>query len=275
MKSFVIIVGSIMFCLWWSPVQANNNFFLPGDSFFSVTLTREVIKEWANLVESEVEFPYSRFDGDFSTFGNLGYTKLKILGVDKNFRDALLEAYWRYTALQRPLFRLEDETQSDFRQVNGVVALIYNLDFDGPLGLKFNQDWQIEGLRQYAGLFNTSEPVINDWRLGPEFRPLKLTKTVQPLAHIGFGDEPHEAMAFPVFANASEIKIVLVGFAFQDESGNRQTCPNLQRIFDGLGGAEYISIDQKGFTSFYCDEKDGWKKNRFNLPVAKRESKIP
>jgi hypothetical protein len=271
MKSVLLL----LFCLWVSPARAHNNFFLPGDSFFSVTITREVIKEWANLTESEVEFLYSRLDGEFSPTGNLGYTKLSLLGVDKDFRDSLSEAYWRYTALQRPVFRLDDDSQVSFRQINGVVALIYNRDFEGPLGLKFNQDWQIEGLRQYAGLFKTSVPVINDWRLGPEYRPLKLARPIAPLAHIGLDGAVHEAMAFPILANASEIKIVLAGLVDQDESGNRQTCPNLQRIFDNVGGTEYITVDQKGFTYFYCDVKDGWQKTRFDLPIAKRESKIP
>jgi len=275
MKFFSWLACAILLSPGLSPIQAQNIFFLPGDSFFSVTLTREMIKQWASLTESEVEFSYSRFDGDFSTSGNLGYSKLKILDVDKAMREALSEAYWRYSALQRPVFSLDDVTKTGLRQINGVVALIYSRDFDGPLGLKFNQDWQIEGLRKYAGLFRTSGPVVKDWGLGPEYKPLKLAKPVPPLAHIGLGDVGNEAMVFPVLLNAAEIKIILVGFAEQDDSGNRQSCPNLQRIFDNVGGAEYISVDQEGFTLFYCDVNEGWKKSRFDLPIAKQESMIP
>ncbi|MDF1811963.1 MAG: hypothetical protein P1V20_07105 [Verrucomicrobiales bacterium] len=262
MKILPILAVPVLAALCQSPAMAHNNHFLPGDSFFSVSVTRKVIDQWTENKGKNFGFEYSRFDGKFMVDGNLGYTKLKMDGIDSGFQAALTKAYWRYTALERPLFRLESDDQEVYTQTNGVVALIYHKDFQGPLGLKLNENWQIEGLRKYSGLFEKAEPVITDWTLGPEHLPLQLKQPVPPLAHIPLENEERLTMDTPVTVDASEIKVIFVGFAKQDGFEEAQTCPNLQNIYDNVPGTKYIVIDGKGFTTWTCDDSGKWSQAR-------------
>lgn len=256
--------------------SAHNNYFLPGDSFFSVSITRDVIKKWMENSKPEFEFDYSRFDGEFFACGNIGYSNLKVHGIDANFKAALSEAYWRYSSNEPPLYRLEDEKTMKQSQVNGVVALIYNSDFDGPFGLKFNEDWQAQGMERYCGLFNSAKPVIADWQLGSKYRPLKLDSAPEPLEHIQSGGyEVLRTMDTVLSIEAKNIKIVLVGFVKQDGYAIMQTCPNLQRIFDDENDLEYVAVDSKGFTTFSSVENAGWEESRINIPLSEEKSWIP
>ncbi|MDF1756130.1 MAG: hypothetical protein P1U89_25310 [Verrucomicrobiales bacterium] len=263
---FLSLSTVLLLALFAQTVRAHNNFFLPGDAFFSTSITREVIDKWAENQEKAFDFQYSRFDGKFQAAGNLGYTNLKLKGLSPSFKEALTKAYWRYTALHRPIFRLESDDREDYTQINGVVALIYRKDFEGPLGLKLNENWQIEGLREYGGFFQKADPVIQDWRLGPERLPLKLAEKVPPLAHIPLDGEDRFTMKTPVVADLSDIKIILVGFADQEGFEERQTCPNLQKIYDSVPGTEYMIVDEKGFTHYTCDEKGNWQKAKTEKP---------
>lgn len=128
MKTPSLLFSIALWCLP-STALAHNNYFLPGDAFFSVTLTRDTIREWTTNEGGDFEFHYTRFDGQFMACGNIGYTKLKVSGIDDSLRSALSEAYWRYSSNERPLYRLENDNPKELSQVNGVVALIYNSDF--------------------------------------------------------------------------------------------------------------------------------------------------
>ena len=122
---------------------AHNNYFLPGDAFFSVAVPQSDILTWSASTADTLELSYSRFDGEFFACGNIGYTRLTVTGVSADFRSALVEAYWRFTSGHRPLYREEgDDGKSILEQTNSVVALVYGKDFslDFPLGLKFNED---------------------------------------------------------------------------------------------------------------------------------------
>ena len=274
MKTPAILLATLFWCLIPS-AKAHNNYFLPGDAFFSASITRDVIREWMRNDGSEFEFHYSRFDGQFMACGNIGYTKLKIAGIDDRFRAALSEAYWRYTDNERPLFRLENDDPKELSQVNGIVALIYNSDFSGPLGLKLNEDWQTQGAGRYGGLFKTAEPVVADWKLGPKFPPLKIDQALDPRRHLHKGGVAHRTMDVQLTASAKDLKIVLVGFASQEGYAVFQTCPNLQRIYDYEDRTEYVVVDPKGLTTFSCNENGLWKEERIDTPVSDRDSQIP
>lgn len=274
MKILAFAISLLLGCLAGT-AQAHNNYFLPGDSLFSVSITRDVIKKWMESSEPEFEFHYSRFDGQFMACGNIGYTKLKVVGIDASFRSALSEAYWRYSSNERPLYRLEDDNPKDLSQVNGIVALIYNADFDGPLGLKLNEDWQAQGAGRYCGLFETAQPVVADWQLGTKFPPLKLDVDLAPLRHLQSGGEIHRTMDTQLTATAKNLKMVIVGFASQDGYSVMQTCPNLQRIYDYEDRTEYVTVDPKGITTFSCNENGLWKEERIEMPVSERSSWIP
>jgi len=274
MKTPALLLSLLICCLSTS-AKAHNNYFLPGDSFFSVTLTRDTIREWMSNDGADFEFHYSRFDGQFMACGNIGYTKLKVLGIDDKFRSALSEAYWRYTNNERPLFRLENDNPKKVSQVNGIVALIYNSDFSGSLGLKLNEDWQTQGAGRYCGLFKTADPVVADWKLGAKFPPLKIDQTLEPLRHLQSGGEVHRTMDVQLTASAKNLKIVLVGFASQDGYAAMQSCPNLQRIYDYEDRTEYVVVNPKGLTTFSCNENGLWKEERIDTPVSGRNSWIP
>ena len=222
--------------------------------------------------DGEFDFRYSRFDGQFMVCGNMGYTSLRVKGIDDNFRSALAETYWRYESSHRPLFRLENDNPKELSQINGVVALIYNADFDGPLGLKLNEDWQTQGEGRYCGLYQTAKPTVMDWKLGPKYPALKLDVDVNPLAHLGAREGVPHTMDEPLVTKASNLKIILVGFASQ---ANFPICPNLQKIYDFEEYSEYISIDLKGFTTFSYIDNEGGKEERIKVPLSKRESRIP
>lgn len=274
MKTPALLFSILLGCLSTS-ARAHNNYFLPGDAFFSVSLTRDTIREWMNNDGDDFEFHYSRFDGQFMACGNIGYTKLKVREIDEKFRAALSEAYWRYTNNERPLFRLENDNPKELSQVNGIVALIYSSDFSGPLGLKLNEDWQTQGAGRYCGLFKTAEPVVVDWTLGPKFPPLKIDQSLEPLRHLRSGGDVHRTMEVELTASAKNLKIVLVGFASQDGYAVMQTCPNLQRIYDYEDRTEYVGVDPKGLTTFSCNENGLWKEERIDTPVSGRSSWIP
>lgn len=241
-------------------VKAHDNHFLPGDAFFSVSFTRDSLHFWIENEPQTFDLKYARFDGKHTTDGSLGYSKLQIQDINDAFRTTVTKAYWRFTALQRPLFRLESDDQEVFTQTNGVVALIYSKGFQGTPGLKYNENWQIEGLRNYAGLFTKAGPVIEDWSKGPEVLPLKLANPVPPLAHIPMEDEAKRSMTAPVMVKAIDIKILFVGFTEQKEGfESTQTCPNLQKIYDNVPGTEYMVIDSEGFTKFSCNSNGKWE----------------
>ncbi len=266
----------LLFLCFGGSASAHNNYFLPGDSFFSVSITRDVIKKWMENSKPEFEFEYSRFDGEFIACGNIGYSNLKVHGIDSNFKSALSEAYWSYSINEPPLYRLEDEKTKKQSQVNGVVALIYNADFDGPFGLKFNEDWQTQGAGRYCGLFEAAKPVIFDWQLGSKFPPLKLDSAPEPLEHIQPGGyDVFRTMEKVLTTEAKNIKIVLVGFVKQDGYAVTQKCPNLQRIFDEEENTEYVTVDLKGFTTISLVQNEGWKENRIDTPVPAESSNIP
>jgi hypothetical protein len=274
MKTPALLLPIVLWCVSIT-AQAHNNYFLPGDAFFSVTLTRDTIQKWMSNEAEDFEFHYSRYDGQFMACGNIGYTNLKVTGIDSNFRAALSEAYWRYTDDERPLYRLENDNPKELSQVNGIVALIYNSDFSGPLGLKLNEEWQAQGGGRYCGLYRTSEPVVADWTLGPKFPPLKIDQTLEPLGHLQSGGDVHRTMDTQLTAPASRLKIVLVGFASQEGYAVMQTCPNLQRIYDYEDRTEYVVVDPKGLTMFSCNENGLWKEERIETPVSERDSWIP
>lgn len=141
--------------------------------------------------------------------------------------------------------------------------------------MKLNEDWQAQGAGRYCGLFKTAKPVVADWTLGPKFSPLKIDQALKPLRHLKSGGDVHRTMDTQLTTSAKNLKIVLVGFASQDGDAIMQTCPNLQRIYDYEDGTEYVVVNQKALTTFSCNENGGWKEERIDTPVPKRNSWIP
>ena len=255
------------------PLQAHNNYFLPGDAFFSVSLSRKTIREWSANKSDTFTFEYRRFDGAFMACGNIGYTKLQVTGIDENFRTALAEAYWRYE--ENPIYRQDGEEDDELTQINSVVALIYNADFSGPLGLKLNEDWISEGGGIYAGLIKTDKAVIDDWKMAAKYPPLNLDSKIGKLQHLTKGPEVHHTVDKPLLATASKLKIFLVGHS--EMKGYFPICPNLEKIHDVE--AEYISyfkVTANGFVEHSIDERySDWTAKKTTLPLESSKSMIP
>jgi len=273
MKSPTLLLSFLLWCLIVS-AKAHNNYFLPGDALFSVSLTRDVVREWMSNDGTDFEFNYSRFDGQFMACGNIGYTKLKVTGVDDKFRSALVEAYWRFTRGVYPEFQEVDYETGEQRQTNAVVALIYNEDFDGILGLKYNENWIKEGAGVYGGLFSSSRPVVLDWRSATDFESLKLDKPIKSLAHLGGQIEVHHTVETPLEISAKGIKIALVGIAKDAGSGTQATCPNLESIFMGSSFAEYVMVYSNRYEFFSFDENGRKEHNEIRMPVDEDDSEI-
>lgn len=261
------------------PVSAHNNYFLPGDAFFSVTLTRELMEKWMKSGKTAFEFSYDRFDGDFFACGNIGYTSLVVDGVTPELRQALAEAYWRFASSPAPTYQLiEDDDKSQLTQTNGVVALIYNKDFkvdQKELGLKFNEDWNEQGAGRYGGYIDASEAVMRDWRWAKEIAPLAVREKPSATAHLADNYEVAHTVESTLHIGGKEIMIVLVGIADYKGYGTMSTCPNLKEIFNSEVGAEYTLVKEGGFREFSCDENGLWNAEVIKLPVPSGESRVP
>lgn len=261
-----------------SPVAAHNNYFLPGDAFFSVAVPQSDILSWSASSADTIELSYSRFDGEFFACGNIGYASLTVTGVTADFRRGLAEAYWRFTNGRRPLYREEvDEGKSVLEQTNSVVALVYSKDFslDLPLGLKFNEDWVTQGAGRYGGLFTTSQPVMLDWKQAAAVAPLPIVEKLDPTAHLASSYEVARTISDALHIKADDIMIVLVGFADQKAYAVTQRCPELQSILDFKDGSRYMVVTKTQIRDFNCDENGKWTEATIKLPVASDDSWIP
>jgi hypothetical protein len=261
-----------------APVAGHNNYFLPGDAFFSVAIPQSDILTWSASTADTLELSYSRFDGEFFACGNIGYTSLTVTDISDDFRGALVEAYWRFASNHRPLYREEgDDGKSVLEQTNSVVALVYGKDFslDLPLGLKFNEDWTTQGAGRYCGLFNSTQPVLLDWKQAAAVAPLPVIEKLDPTAHLASSYEVSRTLDDALHIKADDIMVILVGFAEQKAYAVTQRCPELQSILDYEIGARYMVITKTQIRDFNCDENGKWVETTTKLPIASDDSWIP
>jgi len=260
---------------------AHNNYFLPGDAFFSVSLTREVMKRWAENKSDTFVFEYTRFDDSFMACGNIGYTKLKVTGIDDTFRQALLEAYWLQNRDITPVDRVLFGDPDNRFQSNGVVALFYNRDFKGTLGLKYNEDWPEQGAGVYGGYFKTARPVQDDWQNGPRVAPLKIEPPLDPLTHLGpptrdgKPNPEHSTMNEPITIAAKDLMVALVGLTESNMTMVQQHSPDLQRIYDGEDHAHYLTVTAEAIIDHLYVPEKGWEETTHQLPLPAGKSRIP
>ena len=276
-KQFIALIAFVVAA---SPVAAHNNYFLPGDSFFSVAIPQSDILSWSTSSADTLELSYSRFDGEFYACGNIGYMNLTVTGVSPDFRSALSEAYWRFTSGHRPLYREQGgDDKSVLEQANSVVALVYSKDFslNLPLGLKFNEDWNTQGAGRYGGLFTASRPVMLDWKQASAVGPLPVAEKLDPAAHLAFSYNEAHAIGDPLHMRADDIMVVLVGFADQkaDDPEATQRCPDLQSILDSENRSRYMVITKDRIRDFNCDENGKWTETTIKLPITRNDSWIP
>lgn len=267
-----ILVTLALFGLAVLPLRAHNNYFLPGDAFFSVTLTRELVEKWMKSDETTFEFTYDRFDGDFFACGNIGYTSLVVDGITPELRQALTEAYWRFASGIAPSYQLIDDDKGQLAQTNGVVALIYNKDFKmehGALGLKYNEDWNDQGAGRYGGYIDASEAVMRDWRGAKDMAPLAVREKPSATAHLADNYEVAHTMESSLHVGGKEIMIALVGITDYQGFGTMSTCSDLKDIFNSEDGASYTLVKEGAFREFSCNEDGVWNAESVKLPISK------
>jgi len=199
-------VISIIALFVWGQLSAHNNYFLPGDAFFSISLSKEKMKEVKEGQSQEITFRYQRLDNRFMACGNIGYYTLEITKVDQSFRENLLEAYEWVRKAEEPLFvKNEDKEKETLVEWNPVVALIYNKgEVTLPLGAKFNENWQVEGLGQYGGFLDDAWSVVQDWKRGEDVDPLSLEKKYDPVAHLEKEGDIHRTVDETLVLKASD-----------------------------------------------------------------------
>ena len=85
-------------------LEAHNNSFLPGDAFFSTSLTGEGLEKFREGKADSLRLDYQRLDNHFMACGNLGYYHLKVTGISESFRRNIGHAYERVRGDDAPLF---------------------------------------------------------------------------------------------------------------------------------------------------------------------------
>lgn len=154
---------------------ANNNWFLPGDAFFSTEITKEDLEK---LDDKNPVFAYSSlgdYEGRFS--GNAGFSNLQIADCDEQFLSNLKLAYSvvRTSAFRELTEVIEPDGTVTLVERNGAKVLFYSKEFEFPkyvLGLRYNEKWAKEVVsfgfdREQIDIccfINTREAIMKSWR---------------------------------------------------------------------------------------------------------------
>mgnify|MGYP006133254119 CR=1 FL=1 len=201
-----------------STAHANNNYFLPGDSFFHTVLTEAVLAE-IEKSKSPV-FQYDRPDHlDFYLCGYAGFEQLQVKEMSPAIKKNL-QLLYRHLREEHPLrielvpeTKLVRDASGGFdrevktgkilrRELNGFSMFFYNADFDAKryrLGLKYNENWLEEVVAfghsrkhaQFEFFVREEKAILSDWRdcrlvkpLDVISPPIKVRRSSNPLPPI-------------------------------------------------------------------------------------------
>ena len=209
----------LVVAVWQQPhtARANNNYFLPGDSFFHTLLTEAVL---ADLEKSKSPvFRYDRPD-HLNSFlcGSAGFEQLQVKEMSPAIKKNLQSLY-RHLRGAYPLrielvpetkwVRKEEDGDVEVktgkilrRELNGFSMFFYNADFDANryrLGLKYNENWLEEVVAfghsrkhaQFEFFVREEKAILSDWRdcrlvkpLDVISPPIKVRRSSNPLPPI-------------------------------------------------------------------------------------------
>ncbi|MFP6765741.1 MAG: hypothetical protein VB858_19075 [Planctomycetaceae bacterium] len=193
----LLLAGAVCFVLP-VPVLAANQFFMPGDSFFSTVLTTEVLDQ-IDRSEHPV-FAYHRPDFlpqmlcGYAGFSRLQYNLMPD-SMKQNLRQVyseLREEYPKRIEIRPVMKTISTLDEGDIEvptgrnlhvEINGFQMLFYNADFDTMkyrMCLKYNEKWADEfaawGHGRDHAILETFVPTKSaiplDWRDGPLVKPL-------------------------------------------------------------------------------------------------------
>jgi hypothetical protein len=180
------------------PSSATNILFLPGDAFFSTSLTEEVVKQLK--MTADPEFKYRSPDWIPGAFcGYAGFDRLRFSQMPDAFKERLRLTYERLreTHPQELLVLRDEETgKRELLEKNGFLTLIYNAGYDfhqRGLLAKYNENWPKEAsvrpsgyggfpgdpsapaeAPEYEPFVNDARLVMREWRYADEVSALRL-----------------------------------------------------------------------------------------------------
>ena len=199
MARFLILFTFISLCS--STVRAANQYYMPGDAFFSAVLTEEVLER----IEKK-EHPIFEYDRpDFlpqMLCGYAGFSRLRYVSMPKAMKENLRMSYNEFRKEYPKRIEIRPETKTKRTEdegdievptgrnlhieINGLRVLFYNVDFNTKkhrLALKYNEKWADEfaawGHKRSSAVFETFVPtpeaIITDWRDGHAVDALRVT----------------------------------------------------------------------------------------------------
>lgn len=234
--------------------SATNIAFFPGDAFFALRLSEDLIREIAANPEQskrDIEFRYA-YSAEYGTFGGFaGFERLLIRNVSSDLRDQLRRTYYALREYEHQELSIRfgsDGSRVSF-ETNPFTVFIYNRDVDWQrqrVGIKYNESWAnlppeaIEKLRgpnwskivasRYVPFLSTWQATAHDWKYAATFDPLR----VEVPAGISWG-LAGQPIPEPVAIDATKIQFVIL----PDEE-------SLLDLFDRDEATAFVSLSPDG-----------------------------
>lgn len=147
-----VVLGIILVMLSMTGVQANDNFFLPGDAYFPTQLTEESLQEFQAQDTPTIEFIYSSLGGYEATLlGYAGYRRARIPAVDQEFVGRLRRVYSEIRKTDpKQLVETTEKGKIKLLETNGIKVLFCPIEFPFPkysIGLRYNEKWVEEAMK--------------------------------------------------------------------------------------------------------------------------------
>jgi hypothetical protein len=246
-----------------------------------------MVKEMSEMetdTSDSITLEYERLDNRGIPGGHLGYSTLKLSGVDASLRANFFAAYEEMRDWEETTFiKRGSGEEEELVEWNPVVALVYNKGkVVFPLGLKFNEDWMTQGEGEYCGFVDDGWSILQDWKRGKEVPPLKLSKDLDPKEHhyLNRGVVPR-VVGEPLLIEATDVEIVFVGLLKQMKLGIQGECPNLKILAQFVNwrnmratptyafylrvtadGVSKVELGVEGDGRFILNEEGEWEKEK-------------
>jgi hypothetical protein len=181
----------VFFCAE-SESSATNTFFLPGDAFFHTGLGTERLDRLEE--ETSPVFGYVRpRNAAWTGCGYAGFSHLKYEEMPVPLKQNLVRTgrHIRRQDSQAVFVREADPVtrEESLRELNPMHVFIYNPDFRGRIGLKFNEHW-MQHTARYESFVTNHRLVAEDWKLSRHVAPLRVET---PFELVG-GKKPGEGV---------------------------------------------------------------------------------
>jgi hypothetical protein len=250
----VVVFLAVLVVLPVSASWATNYSFVPGDAFFSATLTQKDVDAFPPGDEP-IEFHY-RSPGSGYFCGFAGFEVLRLEGKTSEIKSRLASTYKKLREKHPATLSTieeEDGTETKFED-NGLAVFIYNRDVDWTkqrLAIRYNEDWfnppesalraagrndyDPKYARHYDTFVESVEAVAEDWKYS----------TAYPGLRVGVPDNagwaaPGDRLLTPVRAKVADVQFIIVA---QDSEQRRI------RLFERKEGNSFVTVDANGVST--------------------------